>query len=183
MPESPDLSVKASAQYANINDLIKELNNLHVCVKVGFLSGRQHVPAMHKAKDGERKGQYANINGGAPNLQGIETCELARTLHYGGHGIPARPFLEQGLESAEDNIFEAFSKELAKELSTKNGNFEKVGTMAVGAIQEFVRSDYYKGAIPNSPKTIEYKGSDTPLIDGGDLINSLEFVVSREEEQ
>ena len=47
----------------------------------------------------------------------------------------------------------------------------------MGAVQKFVRSDYYKTNVPNSSKTIKFKGSDTPLIDGGDLINSLEFVV------
>ena len=47
----------------------------------------------------------------------------------------------------------------------------------MGAVQRFVRSGYYKANVPNSRHTVEFKGSDTPLIDGGDLVNSLEFVV------
>jgi hypothetical protein len=50
--------------------------------------------------------------------------------------------------------------------------------MAVGAVQEFVRGDYYRTNVPNSPKTIEYKeGGDKPLIDSANMIQSLQFVV------
>lgn len=44
-------------------------------------------------------------------------------------------------------------------------------------MQELMRSDYYKNRAPNSSKTIEQKRSDILLIDGGNLINALTFVV------
>jgi len=46
-------------------------------------------------------------------------------------------------------------------------------------VQEYVRSDAYKSSAPNSPETIARKGSDTPLIDGGDLVNSLAYNVEK----
>ena len=67
----------------------------------------------------------------------------------------------------------------------KNGgkaNWNKIGGMAVGAIEEFVRGDYYRQNVPNAKRTIEYKGSDHPLIDGANMIQSLKYLVNKEGE-
>lgn len=143
-------------------------------ILVGFPSGRQHVPTIHKNKNGEYKGYNGES---VADIKPIETAELARELSYGTATIPARPFLEEGIESKKKELSEALKQEAAKAISGGSPNWDKVGTMAVGAVQEFVRGDYYKSTKPNSKKTIEYKGSDKPLIDGADLINSLAYVV------
>ncbi|MBR5007882.1 MAG: hypothetical protein IKY09_02775 [Methanocorpusculum sp.] len=142
-------------------------------VLVGFLSGRQHVKTQHKGKDGK----YKNIDGGDAVYEQMETAELAKILTFGDARIPPRPFIEEGLLSKKDDLKKEIGKQLDQIKDGKKANWNKVGTKAVGAIQEFVRSDYYKNRVPNAKRTIDYKGSDTPLIDGGDLINSLEFVV------
>lgn len=148
-----------------------------VTVLVGFPSGREHVPTLHK----NEKGKYEDIDGGDPQDNNpIETADLARMLHYGTADTPARPFLEEGIESKRREIRQAMEQELQKQVDgTGTPNWTKIGTMAVGAVEEFVRSDHYKTTVPNSPHTIKWKGSDTPLIDGGDLINSLTFKVLR----
>ena len=148
-----------------------------VTILVGFPSGREHVPTLHKNKDGEYKG----LNGEDPQENAaIDTADLARALHFGDATTPARPFLEDGIESRKQEIRKAMETEIKKQIEgSGTANWDKIGTMAVGAITELVRSDHYKTTVPNSPKTIEYKGSDTPLIDGGDLINSLTFKVLR----
>lgn len=144
-------------------------------ILVGFPSGRQHVPTFHKNDKGEYKTyEGKNIEEAEP----IETAELAKMLSYGTSEIPARPFLEEGIESKKKELTEAMRQEAKKVLDGGQANWNKVGTMAVGAINEFVRGDYYKSTKPNSKKTQEYKGSDKPLIDGADLINSLAFIVN-----
>lgn len=150
-------------------------------VKVGYPSGRQHVPTWHKDDaqnpNERRRGKYRAYDGGAPEDQDpIDTADLARDLSYGTATIPARPFLEEGIESKKEDLRKEIEKQLKNALEGKETNWDKVGTKAVGAIQELVRSDFYKTKTPNSQKTIEYKGSDTPLIDGGDLINALTYV-------
>lgn len=143
-------------------------------VLVGFLSGRQHVETLHKDKDGNYKKDF----GDPATKEPIDVAELARQLSYGTATIPARPFLTEGIDSKKTEIETAFRTELEKSKATgQKPNLNKIGTMAVGAIQDFVRSDHYKRTIPNSKKTIEYKESDTPLIDGGDLINSLTYKI------
>lgn len=143
-------------------------------ILVGFPSGRQHVPTFHK----NDKGEYRTYDGkNVEEAEPIETAELAKMLSYGTSEIPARPFLEEGIASKKEEIKNALQNEAKKVLNGGQANWNKVGTMAVGAVQEFVRGDYYKTNIPNGPKTIKYKGSDKPLIDGANLINDLKFVV------
>ena len=154
-----------------------------VTILVGFPSGRQHVEMLHhenRRENGTEYGEYKDYHGMNPsNNQPIETAELAKMLSFGAHEIPARPFLEEGLEQSRKELTSAMQKEVNKLLSGGTPNWNKIGAMAVGKIQEFVRSDYYKSRVPNSKKTIEYKGSDTPLIDGGDLVNSMTFIVEK----
>lgn len=143
-------------------------------ILVGFPSGEMHTPTFHKNEQGEYK-TYDGKN--VEEAEPIENAELAKMLSFGTAEIPARPFLEDGIASKKEEIKNALQNEAKKVLNGGQANWNKVGTMAVGAVQEFVRGDYYKTNIPNGPKTIKYKGSDKPLIDGANLIQDLKFVV------
>lgn len=172
----PSLEMKASLKNTvDLTQIQKLADKARVQILVGFPSGRQHVPTYHKDEHGEVK---AYGGGDIRDEKPIETSELAKELSYGTATIPARPFLEEGVKSKKDEIQEAMEEQVQKLKEGQKANWNKVGTMAVGAIEEFVRSDYYKSTKPNSKKTIEYKGSDTPLIDGGDLLNNLTFLVN-----
>lgn len=143
-------------------------------ILVGIPSGEIHVPTFHKNAEGEYK-TYEGKN--VEEAEPIETAELAKMLTYGTSSIPPRPFLEEGIRSKAGELKKAIEGEAKKVLNGGQANWNKVGTMAVGAVNEFVRGDYYKTNVPNSPKTVEYKGSDKPLIDGGNLIQSVHFIV------
>ena len=160
---------------------IQKLAQKAACdILVGFPSGRQHVPTFHK----NDKGEYRTYDGkNIEEAEPIETAELAKMLSFGTSSIPPRPFLEQGIASKKEEIKKALQEEAKKALDGGKANWNKVGSMAVGAVQDFVRGDYYKTNVPKSKKTQEYKGSDKPLIDGADLINSLVFVVGEGEAQ
>ena len=143
-------------------------------ILVGFPSGDMHVPTFHK----NDKGEYKTYDGkNIEDAEPIENAELAKALSYGTSTIPPRPFLEEGIASKKEEIKKALQEEAKKVMDGGQANWNKVGTMAVGAVQEFVRSDYYRTNVPNSPKTVKYKGSDKPLIDGANLIGGLKFVV------
>lgn len=168
------LSLKTNMQNTvDFSKIRKVAESATAEIYIGFPSGRKHVETKHKNENGE----YKDINGKDPQYANLETADLARMLHFGAAGIPARPFLEDGVLSKKKEIKGAMAKEVKKVVEGGTPNWDKVGTMAVGAVQELVRSDYYKSRVPNSPKTVKYKGSDQPLIDGADLINSLSYVV------
>ena len=168
------LSLKANIlKVPDFSEIQKFAENANAKVLVGFLSGREHVKTQHK----DKTGKYKNIDGGDAVYEQMETAELAKILTFGDARIPPRPFIEEGLLSKKDELKKEIGKQLDQIKDGKTANWNKVGTKAVGAIQEFVRSDYYKSHVPNAKRTLDYKGSDTPLIDGGDLINSLEYIV------
>ncbi len=106
-----------------------------------------------------------------------ETAELAKRLSFGDSITPPRPFLEDGIESQEEKLKSEFKAQAQKVHNGEKANWDKVGTMAVGAVQEFVRGDYYRSNVPNAKKTVEQKGSDTPLIDTAAMLNSTTFIV------
>lgn len=161
------VNIKNTLNFQKILDFVA---GREATVLVGFPSGRAHQDVIRELKtDKDGKQTYENKGSRA----GEETAELARQLHYGTASIPARPFLTDALEQNKKKINNLLETEEKKE----NPNLNKVGTAAVGIIQEFVRSDYYKNSIPNSQKWIEEKGSDTPLIDSSDMINSLTYIV------
>lgn len=139
---------------ADTSDLDAFAKNANVKILVGYLSGVQH----------HSKGQK-------------DRADLAAILSFGDANIPARPFIKEGLLSKKDELRTKIKAQLDKIKDGNKANWEKVGSDAVGAVQEFVRSDYYKENIPNAKSTIAQKGSDKPLIDTADLVNALEFIV------
>ncbi len=174
MPDAWDSGLRVSIKNTvDLSKIQKAVKKAQCEILVGFPSGRQHVPTLHK----NAEGKYEGYNGeSVSEIKPVETAELAKALHFGTASIPARPFLEDGIESKKAELKKALEEEAKKAINGGQANWDKVGTMAVGAVQELVRGDYYKSNVPNSEKTKEYKGSDRPLIDGGDLINSLVYV-------
>ena len=182
------LSLKAGMQkVGDFHEIQNFMDNANAEVLVGYLAGKYHKSAMHKddteRPNEKRRGSYVGYNGESnpQDIPPVETAELAKTLSFGAYNIPPRPFIEDGLLSKKDDLKEEVETQLDKIKDGKRANWNKVGTKAVGAIQEFVRGGFYKSSVPNSPHTVEYKGSDTPLIDTGDLVNSLEYVVTQGE--
>lgn len=138
-------------------------------VFVGFPSGWPHIETTHTIDPKTGAIKRGTRDGG-------DLAELAERLHYGDAHIPARPFLEDGLETHRAELKKLIKDQLAKLTSTGKANLDKIGTAAVGAINELVRSGYYRESVPNAPLTIKMKGSDVPLIDGENMIDNLHFV-------
>lgn len=167
----------------DLKKIQKLADQASVEILVGFPGGMEHVPTLHKndfdRPNEKRRGKYVGLHGEDPaDQEPIETAELAKMLHYGTADIPARPFLEDGIRQNIGKIKKAFKEEAQKVMNGGSANWEKVGTMAVGAITELVRGDYYKQRVPNAKSTIRWKGSDTPLIDGANMIQSLNFIIN-----
>lgn len=118
----------------------------------------------------------------------LQTDELARILTYGTADIPPRPFLEEGIFEKKNEISQLIGEHYSKRVegAENRPGLKRIGAEAVGAVQEFVRGDYYKETVPNSPETIRRKStkqngqtlvSDKPLIDTADMINATTYVV------
>jgi phage gpG-like protein len=83
--------------------------------------------------------------------------------------VPARPWLEPGVQSGTVEIIQYVRTEIAKG-STMDQVVEGVGIVAAGATQQFMTD---LKTPPNAASTIRKKGSDNPLIDTGALRASV----------
>lgn len=103
-----------------------------------------------------------------PNGNGETIAEIAMKNHYGSGNIPARPFLDVGVEMVESNIKREVEKELAK--GNPDKALERMTRLAVGGVQTYIRELQYP---PNAPYTIKQKGSSNPLVDTSALVTNI----------
>ena len=173
----PDWGIKASIKNTiDTRQIQRFMNEANVQILVGYPSGMEHVQAVHRKN---RKEKFHDLAGNEPDqLTPIDTADLAKMLHYGTENIPARPFLEEALKQNTGKLRKAIKDEVEKIKDGKKANWNKIGTMARGAVIDLISSDYFKQRVPNSKKTIEHKGSDRPLIDSGAMKESTVFLVN-----
>ena len=94
--------------------------------------------------------------------------------------IPARPIIEPAIEASKDLITAKLGDAARAALDGKAAQTEQALNQAGmlgrnAAIRWF--TDPRNGWAPNSPATIEQKGSDRPLIDTAQMRRSITYVV------
>lgn len=108
-------------------------------------------------------------------------AEIGFLNEFGSHTrrIPPRSFLRMPLQLYLHSYIKE-KKSLSKEefiKSLRNGTQEqfakKVGIVAEEVVQDAFRTRGFGNWAPNAPYTIEQKGSDSPLIDTGELRRSI----------
>lgn len=99
---------------------------------------------------------------------------VAAAHEFGVPGrIPERPFLRPGLLSKKEDlktINEANFKQVVNEKMSVADALASIGIFAAASVQHFIRNGSFQ---PLDPRTIERKGSTKPLIDTGNLIQSI----------
>ncbi len=106
---------------------------------------------------------------------GQTTATVAAANHFGTDHIPARPFLDKGVEREKDTITKESLRLLKRGVPIVRV-LEAVGTIAVRGIQQQIDETFEP---PNSPETIKRKGSSHPLIDTGHLRQSISFEIHK----
>lgn len=95
-------------------------------------------------------------------------------------GIPARPVLEPAIEANKERVAEMLGK--AIDVATSGKKEEVVPALErAGQYGENICKGWFtntaNGWKPNSPETIERKGSSRPLIDTGEMRKSITHIV------
>lgn len=140
-------------------------NNLKALAKQDLLVG---VPQ----EKGEREGN-----------EEITNAELM-FIHSKGSpvmNIPKRPTIEPTIEENKAKINEKIKKVIKDILEGKSDgkdDLEKLGLWLVNKVRAKFGSDEL---IPLKPATIKSKGSDRPLIDTGQLRNSVTYVIRKKQ--
>jgi hypothetical protein len=134
-------------------------------VKVGFPKGAADPDETQKA--------IWNEFGHAGSGKGFKT---ARGGGFGGP-VPERPFMRNGMADGKPE-FQALMRHDAKQIlkgeRTMRSTLDRLGNKGVGVIQASIQSGDFA---PNSPLTIELKGSSRPLIDKSSMVQAVTFLV------
>ena len=107
------------------------------------------------------------------------TVDVATANEFGTETIPARSFMRSTYEQ-DQSRFLAIIRRYKLKLVTNKVTVNKVLTMVGLYAQSRIQRMITQGGIPfipNSPETIERKGSSSPLIDTGQLRQSIRYEV------
>ena len=110
----------------------------------------------------------------------INNPTLAAILEHGSpaNNLPARPFVEPGLEAGKDRLARIMEIGLTRTLDgDENGIAWALDAAGVEGVSLVQRKMIQGPFAPNAPSTIKRKGSSRPLIDSGALRQAVSYVV------
>lgn len=111
--------------------------------------------------------------------EGVTMGEIAVKNEFGSKSerIPARSFIRMPVEHQSEKIVKGlYNVRLKQKKDTKNilkKLLTRLGILSEKAIQEAFATRGFGQWKPNAPLTIALKGSDSPLIDTGELRKSV----------
>ena len=121
------------------------------------------------------KGVKVGIRRGKGSHDGTDMLDIAVYNHFGTATIPARPFVSDCAEKNAGQIKEAQKRLVYR---VYQGSLSADGALAqLGAWYVNVQQGHilHGGWTPNAPATIKRKGSNKPLVDTGQLVNTVDW--------
>jgi hypothetical protein len=146
--------------FAEIQKQIASLDGSYVLV--GFQEGTK------------TKGQ---VKGQRQKKAGLSMAAIAATNEFGTNRIPARPFMSTSFDENRAKINKAIQGEYAKILDGKSTASKSLGLIGLLGTRLIVQKIRAIISPPNSPITIAIKGSSKPLIDFGQMVQSVRHKV------
>ena len=141
---------------------------------------RFHVP-MRAVKIYIANDTHVDVNG-----RSISMRKLAALLIRGdpGHNMPPRPFVTDAGRELNAQLRALIAEcSYVRKRNTKNPNYvadiyidfdaDTLCTKATALIKNWIVGGYYCAVAPNAEKTIQNKGFNLPLVETGQLVNSI----------
>lgn len=126
----------------------------------GLRSNRMVTVGIHEDVGSEQRGE-------------LTQAELGALLNFGNENIPARPWLEPGVDAGAMDLLDTIADGI-EDGQHPDQVLDAVGVVAAGAVKVYMTE---LRTPPNAPSTILQKGSDNPLIDTGALRASVNYEV------
>lgn len=145
-------------------------------------AGQKLYKQINELKDGQvfigfPEGETTHTG---PNGESADMALIAAYNEFGTSTTPARPFLKQAVDNNQDKI-KAMCEQTVKDISEGKPTeqcLKQLGAFGVGLVQETITNGPFT---PNDPKTIKRKGSDKPLIDTGQMRQSVHYIIRKKE--
>jgi len=119
----------------------------------------------------------SQVKGKRRKEAGKSMPQIAAENEFGTKTTPARPFMRTSFDENRDLLVRVIDGEYDKVVdgtSTVKKSLNAIGLLGVDLIQQKIRSIYQP---PNSPRTIARKKSSKPLIDFGQMVQSVRHKV------
>ena len=189
---NPVVNVVKTVNLGSLADAVGALENKEVLVGIPAEHSSRQTPSgdninnaelLYIQSHGVRKSEMR-----AEMQQRIDSGKKyseAHSLYIQSHGsplwhIPPRPVLEPSIEASKEPI----AKQLqGATLAALDGNAQEVDNALhkAGMVAENAAKAWFEnpqnGWPPNSPSTVKKKGSDSPLIDTGEMRKAITHVV------
>lgn len=116
------------------------------------------------------------IQAGSGSHDGVDILDIAIYNHFGTRDIPSRPFVSDCFDKNQGQISEAKKRIVYRVME---GMPASTGLAQLGQWYQAVLKGHIRngGWVPNAPATIKRKGSSKPLIDTGQLVNSVRWKI------
>jgi len=163
---------KINKDYAKLRKELALLIRLEV--RAGFQSGTKHEGKNNADKD---KPKVKTKNKAETESEdSVDILDIAVWNEFGTPHIPSRPFLRDSIDNNKSEIKVALQKLLVGFGDTKDTKtiLQQIGALQVGFIQYTIDKGSFK---ENAPKTIKRKKSEKPLIETGQLRQSVNYVI------
>jgi hypothetical protein len=107
---------------------------------------------------------------------GSTVAEIAAYNELGTSSIPPRPFMQQSFENHESELQSACDQvnETINSGGSAESALDQLGVVCKGLVQMEILDGGFE---PNDPATIKKKGSSQPLIDTGQMRQSVQYVI------
>lgn len=133
--------------------------------------------SLAKVKQGRVQVGIFGAKNGRTDNGGTTNAEVGAVMEFGSvsEHIPHRSFLRMPITQKSEAIFKAAAQGFSQlMIAGKAKEFlVRIGVEAENAILEAFRTRGWGSWKPNAPMTIKLKGSDSPLIDTGQLRRSI----------
>ena len=116
---------------------------------------------------------HSQVKNGRTKKAGLNMAQIAAANEFGTKTIPSRPFLRPAIDENATKITRAITGQYNKIMdqeSTIENSLGLIGVLVENLIKRKIRSIYTP---PNSPQTIARKKSSKPLIDFGQMVQSV----------
>lgn len=107
--------------------------------------------------------------------KGVNNATLGAIQHFGTDDIPSRPWLDVGVEQSNQEYLQLIIDGVEDGLGSDQ-ILEQMGLVAQASVQQYMVD---LQTPPNAPSTIAAKKSSNPLIDTGELRQSVTYKVTQ----
>ena len=124
-----------------------------------------------------KRNVYVGFPAGSGGYEdGVTVAQVAAWNEFGTRNMPSRPFMRDTVNLNKAEVKRTFD-EAAKAIlngSTEDRELEKIGVLAKAMMQKQITDGGYA---PDAPSTVRKKGSSHPLIDTGQMRQSVNYVI------